>query len=126
MGLNLIGILKLPLPQGPNPNLLTNKVPSSLVPIAAGFTFGLASSPCTTPVLAVLLSWITQSGSPIAGVFLLASFGLGQIIPLLLAGTVAGTIPKILAIRPISQWIPIFSGVVFITIGSLSLLGHWF
>ena len=126
MGLNLIGILNFQLPQGPDPNFLADKMPTPLAPIAAGFAFGLASTPCTTPVLAVLIAWIAQNGTPITGIILLACFGSGQVMPLLLAGTAAGTIPKILDIRPISQWIPILSGVIFLTIGSLSLLGQWF
>ena len=126
MGLNLLGILQLQFPEGPDLNLWENKIPKPLAPIAAGFTFGLASSPCTTPVLAVLLTWIAQSGTPLSGIILLAAFGSGQITPLLLAGTAAGTIPNILAIRSFSRWIPILSGVIFVATGSLTLLANWF
>jgi len=126
MGLNLLGIIKFQFPESPNPGSSLNKMPKPLIPIAAGFTFGLASTPCTTPVLAVLLTWIAQNGNPINGIILLTFFGIGQVIPLLLAGTISGAIPKLLAVRPISQWIPIFSGVIFVTIGTLSLLGNWF
>ena len=125
MGFNLLGVLKIQLPQGPNPDFLANKIPTPLVPLGAGLTFGLASTPCTTPVLAVLLTWIAQNGNPITGVSLLACFGMGQVMPLLLAGTAAGTIPKFLAIRSVTQWIPVFSGVIFISTGSLSLLSRW-
>ncbi|MDP6172327.1 MAG: cytochrome c biogenesis CcdA family protein [Prochlorococcaceae cyanobacterium ETNP2_MAG_10] len=125
MGLNLLGLLKLPLPTGPDPNLWRQRVPAPLAPIAAGLAFGLAASPCTTPVLAVLLGWIAQSGQPLAGIVLLTCFGLGQVLPLLLAGGAAASVPKLLALRPLGRWIPPISGAVLLTTGVLSLLSRW-
>ena len=125
MGLNLLGVLRIPLPSGPDPEQWRQKVPAPLAPVAAGLAFGLAASPCTTPVLAVLLGWIAQSGRPQAGVALLSSFGLGQVLPLLLAGTFAAAIPKLLALRGISRWVPPASGVVLLTSGLLTLLARW-
>ncbi len=125
MGLNLIGILQIKFPNGPNIDTWKEKIPSPILPIAAGITFGLASSPCTTPVLAVLLAWISNTGNPLTGVVLLTFFGAGQTIPLLIAGTTAAAIPNILLIRPISNWIPTLSGIFFLTIGSLSLFSRW-
>ena len=89
MGLNLLGLLRIPLPAGPDPNSWRNKVPAPFAPVAAGLAFGVAASPCTTPVVAVLLGWIAQSGRPLVGVALLTSFGIGQVLPLLIAGTFA-------------------------------------
>ncbi len=125
MGLNLLGLLKLPLPTGPDPNLWRQRVPAPLAPIAAGLAFGLAASPCTTPVLAVLLGWIAQSGQPLAGIVLLTCFGLGQVLPLLLAGGAAASVPKLLALRPLGRWIPPISGAILLTTGVLSLLSRW-
>ena len=65
MGLNLLGLLRIPLPAGPDPNSWRNKVPAPFAPVAAGLAFGVAASPCTTPVVAVLLGWIAQSGRPL-------------------------------------------------------------
>ena len=125
MGLNLLGVLRIPLPAGPDPNSWRSKVPAPLAPVAAGLAFGLAASPCTTPVLAVLLGWIAQSGRPRVGVALLSSFGIGQVLPLLLAGTFAAAVPKLLALRPIGRWVPPISGVVLVTTGLLTLLARW-
>jgi cytochrome c-type biogenesis protein len=94
MGLNLLGLLRIPLPAGPDPNSWRNKVPAPFAPVAAGLAFGVAASPCTTPVVAVLLGWIAQSGRPLVGVALLTSFGIGQVLPLLVAGTFAASVPK--------------------------------
>ncbi len=124
MGLNLIGIISLPLPTGPDPKIWEKKVPTPLSPIAAGFAFGLAASPCTTPVLAVLLAWIAKIGNPLTGSLFLAAFGIGQVIPLLIAGAAAGSIPKLLALRPISKWIQPLSGLALITIGFMTLIAQ--
>ena len=125
MGLNLIGLFKLPFPKGPDPKIWQARVPVPLAPVAAGLAFGLTSSPCTTPVLAVLLGWIAQSGSPVIGIFLLTSFGLGQVLPLFIAGTAAASVPNLLALRPLGRWIPPLSGTLLLTIGLLSLLAIW-
>ncbi len=125
MGLNLIGLLPIPIPTGPDPNSWQNRVPSPLAPVAAGMAFGLAASPCTTPVLAVLLGWIVQNGNPLTGILLLAFFGSGQVLPLFLTGTIAATVPNFLALRPIGRWIPPLSGTILLTTGLLSLLAQW-
>ena len=125
MGLNLLGILKFSLPSGPDPEIWKNQVPPIFAPISAGFAFGLASSPCTTPVLAVLLAWVAKQGNPLSGTIFLGSFAIGQIVPLFVAGTFAASIPKLLSLRPIGKWVPPISGVILLTIGLISLLSIW-
>ena len=124
MGLNLLGIVPLRLPAGPDPERWRKRVPPLLAPVAAGLAFGLAASPCTTPVLAVLLAWIAETGRPLLGMALLACFGSGQVLPLLLAGTLAASLPKLLALRSVSRWIPPISGAVLVALGGLSLLAR--
>ncbi|HHG2222480.1 MULTISPECIES: cytochrome c biogenesis protein CcdA [unclassified Synechococcus] len=124
MGLNLLGLVRLPLPAGPDPELWRQRVPAPLAPLAAGAAFGLAASPCTTPVLAVLLAWIAQQGQPLVGMLLLTCFGAGQVIPLMLAGTAAAAMPRLLALRERSRWIPPISGVVLLASGGLTLLAQ--
>jgi len=124
MGLNLLGLLPLRLPAGPDPDRWRQRVPAALGPIAAGLAFGLAASPCTTPVLAVLLAWIGRSGSAALGMLLLACFGAGQVLPLLLAGSLAAALPVLLALRPLSRWIPSLSGALLVALGGLSLVAQ--
>lgn len=124
MGLNLLGLLRLPLPSGPDPELWRRRVPAPLAPVAAGLAFGLAATPCTTPVLAVLLAWMAQNGRPLVGMVLLTSFGAGQVLPLLLAGTAAASLPRLLQLRRLGSWVPPLSGVVLLTTGALTLLAQ--
>ncbi len=125
MGLNLLGLLKISLPSGPDFEAWTSQVPPAFAPFSAGLAFGLASSPCTTPVLAVLLAWVAKQGNPLSGTIFLASFAIGQIVPLFIAGTFAASIPKLLSFRPIGKWVPPISGVILLSIGLLSLLSIW-
>ena len=125
MGLNLLGLLRIPLPAGPDPERWRSRVPAPLAPLAAGLAFGLAATPCTTPVLAVLLAWMAQSGSPLLGAMMLTCFGAGQVMPLLLAGTAAASLPGLLGLRRVGQWVPPISGVVLLATGSLSLISQW-
>lgn len=124
MGLNLLGLLRFPMPAGPDPDRWRRLVPAPLAPLAAGLAFGLAATPCTTPVLAVLLTWMAQSGRPLTGMLLLTAFGAGQVVPLLVAGTAAASLPTLLGLRRIGQWIPPISGVVLLTTGALTLLAQ--
>ena len=125
MGLNLLGLLNFSFPSGPDPEIWTSKVPPSFAPVSAGLAFGLASSPCTTPVLAVLLAWVAKQGNPLSGTIFLASFAVGQIVPLFIAGTFAASIPKLLSLRPIGKWVPPISGVILLSVGLISLLSIW-
>ncbi|MFN9547657.1 MAG: cytochrome c biogenesis CcdA family protein [Cyanobacteriota bacterium] len=124
MGLHLLGLIPLRLPAGPDPERWRQSVPAPLAPLAAGLAFGLAATPCTTPVLAVLLAWMAQTGRPLAGMLLLTCFGAGQVLPLLLAGTVAASLPTLLHLRLLGRWIPPISGVVLLTTGALTLAAH--
>ncbi len=125
MGLNLLGVMPIRLPAGPDPERWRRAVPAPLAPIAAGLAFGLAATPCTTPVLAVLLAWMAQTGKPLTGMVYLACFGAGQVVPLLLAGTVAASLPGLLQLRQLGQWVPPISGVVLLASGGLTLAAYW-
>jgi len=124
MGLNLLGLLPMAWPAGPPGQWIHRRVPAALAPMAAGLAFGLAASPCTTPILAVLLTWIGSAGRPLLGALLLAGFGVGQVLPLLLVGTVAASLPRLLALRSWTQWIPRLSGAVLVSVGSILLLSQ--
>ncbi|TGG83867.1 MAG: cytochrome c biogenesis protein CcdA [Aphanocapsa feldmannii 277cV] len=124
MGLNLLGLLRVSLPAGPSPERFTRLLPQALAPLGAGLAFGLAASPCTTPVLAVLLAWISGSGDPLLGALFLGCFALGQVLPLLLAGSLAASLPRLLALRSAGVWIPRASGTALVLIGSFTLLAR--
>ena len=125
MGLNLLGILKFQFPNGPDFKIIEDKIPSSLAPFAVGTSFGLASSPCITPVLATLLAWVSQAKNPIISIIFLFFFGIGQVTPLIIAGATAENLKKFLELRKFSQIIPTLSGIFLIALGLLNLFSNW-
>ena len=125
MGLNLLGILKFQLPNGPDLRFMEEKVPSLLTPFVIGVAFGLASSPCITPVLATLLAWVSQAKNPTISIIFLFFFGLGQVTPLILAGATTENLKQFLELRKYSQIIPILSGIFLVSIGILNLVSNW-
>ena len=125
MGLNLLGILKFQFPNGPDFEFIRDKVPPFLTPFVIGGAFGLASSPCITPVLASLLAWVSQAKSPTISIIFLFFFGLGQVMPLIIAGATTENLKQFLEIRKFSKVIPTLSGVFLVSIGILNLFSNW-
>lgn len=50
---------------------------SSMQAYAAGLTFALAASPCSTPVLATLLAYVSTTQKPVEGAGLLLAYTTG-------------------------------------------------
>ena len=125
MGLNLLGILKFQFPNGPDLKFMEDKVPSLVTPFVIGGAFGLASSPCITPVLATLLAWVSQAKNPTISIIFLFFFGLGQVTPLIVAGATTENLKKFLELRKYSQIIPTLSGIFLVSIGILNLFSNW-
>ena len=125
MGLNLLGILKFQLPNIPDLEFMKDKFPSSISPFIIGGSFGFASSPCITPVLATLLAWVSRSKSPIISIIFLFFFGLGQITPIIIAGATTENLKKFLEFRKYSQVIPVISGIFLVSLGILNLFSNW-
>tara|TARA_Y100001968_G_C19441972_1_gene763051 strand:- start:2304 stop:2960 length:657 start_codon:yes stop_codon:yes gene_type:complete len=125
MGLNLLGILKFQFPNGPELKFIGDKIPPFLTPFALGTTFGFASSPCITPVLASLLAWVTQAKKPSISILFLFVFGIGQVVPIIIAGATTENLKKFLEIRKYSQIIPTLSGIFLVALGVLNLFSKW-
>lgn len=63
------------------------RLPPPLTAYLAGATFALVASPCSTPVLASLLAYVSTSQNPAAGGLLLLVYSCGYVTPLLVAAT---------------------------------------
>jgi cytochrome c biogenesis protein CcdA len=55
-----------------------------------GLFFGVVSSPCATPVLVVILTYVASQGQILYGTALLFTYALGHCLLMLLAGTFTG------------------------------------
>ena len=52
-------------------------------------------------------------------------FGLGQVVPIIIAGATTENLRKFLELRKFSQVIPILSGIFLVSVGLLNLLSNW-
>ncbi|NEP16467.1 MAG: cytochrome c biogenesis protein CcdA [Leptolyngbya sp. SIO4C1] len=125
MGLNLLEALPLPpLPSFNDTDFLQTDIPRSIKSYLLGLTFGLVASPCSTPVLATLLAWVSEKGDPMLGGSLLLAYTLGYVAPLVVAGVFTASIKRLLAIRQWSGWITPASGVLLVGFGVFSLVSR--
>lgn len=84
----------------------------------AGILGGIFSSPCSTPVLIVLLGLVARSGNVAWGVLLLLLYSIGHSLLVLVAGTSVGFVKKVMA----SGKYGIFNAAIKIVMGGLILL----
>mmetsp|Transcript_8528 Transcript_8528/g.24466 ORF Transcript_8528/g.24466 Transcript_8528/m.24466 type:complete len:347 (+) Transcript_8528:123-1163(+) len=123
MGLSLLEVLVLPLP---SLDVDTRKfgLPASVQAYLAGAVFALAASPCSTPVLATVLAYVSTTGDPVKGGVLLLAYTLGYVSPLLLAATATDSLSKIMAARQYSAWVTPISGGLLVAGGTYGLLSR--
>ncbi len=124
MGLNLLEALPLRLPSWGGTDWISQDLPAGVRSYLIGLTFGLVASPCSTPVLATLLTWIVNTKDPLVGGTLLLCYTAGYVAPLVLAGTFTASIKKLLELRRWSGWINPVSGSLLVGFGVFSLLSR--
>nr|AAL84598.2 putative c-type cytochrome biogenesis protein [Chlamydomonas reinhardtii] len=125
MGLNLLEVVQLQLPSlMPDVDVRKAPVPPALQAYLAGATFALAASPCSTPVLATLLAYVSSTRDPLEGGSLLLAYTCGYVAPLLLAASFTGTVKQLLALRQYSAWVTPASGVLLVAGGTYTLLSR--
>jgi cytochrome c-type biogenesis protein len=124
MGLNLLEALPLRLPSFGGLEWISKDLPPGVRAYFIGLTFGLVASPCSTPVLASILAWISATKDPVVGSVLLLSYTVGYAAPLVLAGTFTASIKKLLELRRWSGWITPASGALLVGFGVFSLLSR--
>ncbi|NJL47746.1 MAG: cytochrome c biogenesis protein CcdA [Leptolyngbyaceae cyanobacterium SM2_5_2] len=124
MGLNLLGLLPLALPTLGGPEVTQWNLPGWFKAYALGLTFGIVASPCSTPVLATLLAWISATQDPFLGGALLLAYAVGYVAPLVLAGTFTTALKRLLELRQWSSWITPASGALLLIFGVFSLLNR--
>ena len=125
MGLNLLEILPLRFPSLSATDWIGQDLPRGLRSYLLGLTFGLIASPCSTPVLATLLTWVATTQNLVLGGGLLVAYAVGYVTPLVIAGTFTASIAKILELRRWSSWINPVSGALLLGFGIFSLLSRF-
>ena len=117
MGLHLLGVIKwnLPVPTG-----LRVKKQGNFGAFLLGLLFGVVSTPCAVPILAVLLAFVAEKGNVLYGGFLLFVYALGHSVLVLVAGTSVGAAKGLLeskGLRKAHGVVQKVAGVLIIGLG---------
>jgi len=117
IGLNLVGFFEWSLPV---PVHLQPKQRGILGAFLLGIFFGIVSSPCATPVLALILTFVASKGEVAYGTSLLFVYALGHCALIFLAGTATGFVENFIQSRGISNmtsWGKRIGGLIVIVAG---------
>lgn len=85
-----------------------------------GLFFGVVSSPCATPVLVVILTYVATKGQILYGTALLFTYALGHCLLMLLAGTFTGFVESFVKKQGIvnfSLWTKRVGGLIVAAVG---------
>ncbi len=117
IGLHLIGPFEWNIPV---PVHLQPKQKGILGAFLLGIFFGIVSSPCATPVLALILTFVATKGEVVYGTSLLFVYALGHCALIFLAGTATGfaeSFIKSKGISNITTWGKRVGGVIVVFAG---------
>jgi cytochrome c-type biogenesis protein len=121
MGLWLIGVVKLPLPE------MSMKLPKA-GPFGVGLTFALVSSPCASPVLFAVLAAAAATGSQALGTLTMVSYALGYTLLIFLSSLFTGLAKQSKGLLKHSEGIIRFGSLALILTGGYYLFSgtQWF
>lgn len=119
MGLTLLGIIRLPLPQ------TSWKFPIA-GPYGVGLTFALVSSPCTSPVMFAVLAAGAATGSQIQSTLAMVSYALGYTAVIFLASLFTSLVKQTRFLLNYSEKIIHFGSVILIGLGGYYLIDGLF
>ena len=123
MGLQLLGIFKLELRL---PRMFGVRKEGKLGAFLLGLLFGIVSTPCAVPILAVILAFVAQKGDVAYGGSLLFAYALGHSLLVLIAGTSMGAAKRLIesrGLRKANAVLQKIAGVVIILVGAYFVLG---
>jgi len=117
MGLQLIGLVNIPLPFQKTKAVKTKGLIGAFL---LGMLTGTVSSPCATPVLAVILAYVSTQGDMMYGGSLLFVYALGHCALIFIAGLSIGFTESMIESRGVknfSLYAKKFSGALLVVVG---------
>jgi len=123
MGGQLLGLFKIGLNLPPAFNVRKGGRPGAFL---LGLLFGVVSTPCAVPVLAVLLAFVAQKGNVLFGGLLLLVYALGHSALVLAAGTSMGAAKTMIESRGLKRAnaaLQKIAGAVIILVGVYFVFG---
>ncbi|QIK37125.1 cytochrome c biogenesis protein CcdA [Caldichromatium japonicum] len=117
MGGQMMGLYTIPFPVAPQ---YRPKQSGLIGAFLLGLFFGAVSSPCATPVLVVILSFVATQGEVLYGAALLFVYAIGHCLLILAAGTSIGFVEafaKRRGIVDLSAWMRRVGGALVALVG---------
>jgi len=117
MGLQLMGFISIPLPFQKTRTVKSKGLWGAFL---LGLLTGTVSSPCATPVLAVILAYVSTQGNMLYGGSLLFAYAVGHCALIFVAGLSIGLTESMVnsrGIKNFSLYSKRFSGAVLVVIG---------
>ncbi len=125
MGLSLLGLYEIRFPFKSKMQVKTGGLIGAFL---MGLLFGIASSPCATPVLVVILAYVATKGQILYGTFLLFVYAIGHCALIVLAGVVTGFVESFAKSRGatgFSIYAKKLSGVLIVFVGAYVLYSNF-
>ena len=117
LGLSLLGIIQL--------NFMTFNITNTysylMQDYITGLIIGLNSASCSTPILATIIFWISQSKSTALGLIYSMCYILGYMLPLLLIIKVTISYTQLINFKNLWNYFIPISGSIILGLGTLSL-----
>jgi len=125
MGLQLMGVVSIPLPFQKTRQVKSRGLWGAFL---LGLLTGTVSSPCATPVLAVILAYVSTQGDIMYGGSLLFAYAVGHCSLIFIAGLSVGLTESIVSskgIKNFSLYSRRFSGAVLVAAGLYLGVTNW-
>jgi len=125
MGFQLMGVISIPLPFQKTRQVKSRGLWGAFL---LGILTGTVSSPCATPVLAVILAYVSTQGDIMYGGSLLFAYAVGHCALIFIAGLSVGLTESIVSskgIKNFSLYTRRFSGAVLVAAGLYVAVTNW-
>jgi cytochrome c-type biogenesis protein len=90
--------------------------------LVMGAVSGLVAAPCSAPVMAAVLTWVTKTHSAVLGFFYLFAFSLGMCTLLVVVGLSSGTLARLPRAGAWMLWVKRVFAVAMILVGEWYLI----
>ena len=125
MGLQLMGLIEIPLLFQKTRQVKSRGLLGAFI---LGLLTGTVSSPCATPVLAVILAYVSTQGDILYGGSLLFAYAVGHCALIFVAGLSIGLTENIVSskgIKNFSVYSKRFSGALLVVVGLYLGVTNW-
>jgi thiol:disulfide interchange protein DsbD len=90
--------------------------------LVMGAVSGLVAAPCSAPVMAAVLTWVTKTHSAVLGFFYLFAFSLGMCTLLVVVGLSSGTLARLPRAGAWMLWVKRVFAIAMIAVGEWYLI----